>query len=137
MISPSTIASASGAETPQFTSLYVLLDWGSSSTALIAWLPMSSPTRDCFFPKSISSLPESAHGLHRFARLDRSPGPALAVCRASMFLGRVLRPAVPCIGRCQSRLECQMPWGRAWAENRGARPRYSFEQDDRGRQLAH
>jgi hypothetical protein len=57
MISPSTIASASGAEMPQRVSLCVRLGCDSSSTALIVWLPMSSPTRDCFLPKSMGFTP--------------------------------------------------------------------------------
>ena len=57
MISPSTIASASGAEMPQFTSLWPLLGWLSSSATLTVWLPMSSPTSDCFLPKNMGITP--------------------------------------------------------------------------------
>ena len=57
MISPSTIASASGWEMPQFTSRKDLFDWDSSSTTFTLWLPMSSPTSDCFLPKSMGFTP--------------------------------------------------------------------------------
>ena len=69
MISPSTIASASGGEMPQWTRRWLPLGCGSSSTALIVWLPMSSPTSDGFFPKIMAPLPRGDEGADRCAGL--------------------------------------------------------------------